>query len=125
MKKTIMLLIVAALAIGVPVFGHATEDATNCVTSGTAAPTVPSGSTSQSLAPLDNSGVVWGKQTGPAAGELGVKGAHGWLKASGDLATQSGRIEGRESDVGLSGYVVVAGANSHVCLSAGGQKVKV
>lgn len=128
MRKTmkriaVPLLAAAALSI-VPVMGHSAEDTTNCVTAATAQPGIPAGSTQQSLAPLDTTGVVWGKQTGAAAGELGAKGSHGWIKASGDAATGKGRIEGRQSESTLSGYLIIDGANSHVCLSAGGYKVK-
>lgn len=123
MKKMIMLLVVAALALAVPVVGQAGEDPKNCVTAATAQPTVPGGSTSENI-PGANS-TVWGKQTGGAAGEAGIKGERGWLKASGDLATGKGRIEGRQTQSGFSGYVIVDGAASHVCLSAADQKVRV
>jgi hypothetical protein len=122
MKKIVMLLVVAALAIAVPVFGQAAEDAANCVTAATAQPTVPPGSTAESI-PGANS-TVWGKQTGTTSGEAGIKGERGWLKASGDPATGKGRIEGRQTQSGLSGYVIVDGAASHVCLSVNGTKVR-
>jgi hypothetical protein len=121
MKKIIMLLVVAALAISVPVFGQATEDGANCVTAATAQPTIPGGSTTSGL---PDGGTVWGKQTGPTAGEAGAKGSHGWIKASGDPTTQKGRIEGRQTESAFSGIIVIDGANSKVCASANGTKVR-
>lgn len=120
MKKTIKrfaLLLIVALAIGlVPSFGGAAEDTGNCVTSATAAPAP--GGTQQSLAPVDPSGTVYAQQAGSApAGRIGARGAHGWIQLSGDGATQTGRLEGRNSDTGLSGYIIIAGANSKICVS--------
>lgn len=119
MKKIIMLLVVAALAISVPFLGQAAEDTNNCVSQATPYPShTGSGAVNQNLAPVDSSGWVWGVQTGQAAGRAGAKGSHGWVQASGDLLTQKGRVEGRNTDTGLSGYLIIDGANSKLCVSA-------
>jgi hypothetical protein len=120
-RRTALLLAAVAVILVVPLFGNAAEDATNCVTSGTAQPTIPSGSTTQGL---PDGGTVWAARYGSdPAGELGAKGAHGWLKISGSALTQSGRIEGRQTESGFSGYVVI-GTSPKVCASVNGTKVK-
>jgi hypothetical protein len=128
MKKIIMLLVVAALAITVPMAGQAKEDTTNCVTppGGTNGTNPPAaGGMVQSLAPIDNAGKIYGQQAGSApAGRIGAQGGHGWVELNGDATTQKGNLDGRNSDSGFSGYVHIDGANSKVCASAGGQKVK-
>ena len=80
--------------------------------------------TTEQTNPADGGKIWYTNPSGGTAGEVGIKGPHGWLVAKGNAGTTSGSISGYSADGPMiNGSLSGSAAGPHLTLCTGSTKV--